>query len=523
MNTIILSFIPFFMIILGTLVFNELRYSLLAAISVTAIITDQKTFFTPITAIFIHAYNFLATKETLFLYIFLICIPALITLLIKTNTAQEFAALFISWFKSKKSLSYATCFGSILLSIDDYFSILTIGNVFRPLFDAIGITRAKLAFFIHALSGPIVIMLPISSWVATITTFIYQSGVHTHASKDTLLIWDPFALYLQSIPFMLYSLLTLITVFFIIKKEISYGPMHKAEQSASPSLIFADQNKNLNNQQKGYGLIYCFSFFFLSIIVGMLYQGDYWVLGGSLSFIEACNNQTNIFAVLCFASLITLALSLIYFIIKGKIKIQETPKIIIEGYTLMAPVLQMILLTSILSSFLKNDLKTGFYLGEYIQNFASIEYIPVGFFVIAFIIAISTGSSWTTFGVLLPLAIPIVTTVSTPEILFSLLNPTLGALFSGALCGDHISPFSETTIMSAHAAMILPQEHTKTQLPYAIPVILGCLNGFFAFGFSLYYSPIIQYGISFLISIITTISLLIILNQKKESKLQKLD
>lgn len=516
MNTIIISFIPFFMIILGTLIFNELRYSLLAAISVTAFITHSETFFAPIIAIFINAYDFLASKETIFLYIFLICIPALITLLIKTNAAQEFAALFIFWFKSKKSLSYATCLGSILLSIDDYFSILTIGNVFRPLFDAIGITRAKLAFFIHALSGPIVIMLPISSWVATITTFMHQSGVHTHTSKDTLLVYDPFALYLQSIPFMLYSLLTLISVFFIIKKEISYGPMQKAEQSASPSLIFADHNKDLGNQQKGYGLIYCFSLLFASIITGMLYQGGYWAFGGSLSFIAACNNQTSIFAVLCFASLITFALSLIYFSIKGKIKIQETPEIIIEGYVLMAPVLQMILLTSILSSFLKNDLKTGFYLAEYIQNFASIEYIPVGFFIIAFVIAISTGSSWTTFGVLLPIAIPIVTTVSTHETLFSLLNPTLGALFSGALCGDHISPFSETTIMSAHSAMILPQEHTNTQLPYALPVILGCLSGFFAFGFSLYHSTLIQYGVSFLTAVTTTISLLIILNQKKK-------
>ncbi len=516
MNTVIVSFTPFLIIILGTLIFNELRYSLLAAICTTALITNQKTFFTPILAILNYAFDFLTSKETIFLYIFLICIPALIALLIKTNAAQEFAALFISRFKSKKSLSYATCLGSILLSIDDYFSILTIGNVFRPLFDTIGIARAKLAFFIHALSGPIVIMLPISSWVATITTFIHQAGVHTYASKDTLLVWDPFALYLQSIPFMLYSLLTLITVFFIIKQEITYGPMQKAERDASPLLIFADHDKSLDEQPKGYGLIYCFLLFFVTIIMGMLHQGGYWVFGGTLSFIVALNNQTSIFSVLCFASLTTFTLSLIYFITKGKIKIHDIPEIIKEGYILMAPVLQMILLTSILSSFVKNDLKTGFYLAEYIQSFASIKYIPIGFFIISFLIAISTGSSWTTFGILLPIAIPIVTTVSTPETLLSLLNPTLGALFSGGLCGDHISPFSETTIMSAHAAMILPQEHTKTQLPYAIPVILGCLSGFLTFGLCLNYSLIIQYAASFLISIITTIGLLSMLNQKKK-------
>jgi tetracycline resistance efflux pump len=515
MNAIILSFIPFLIIVCGTILFNELRYSLFAAIVITAFITHHDNFFDPLIAIFNNAYDFLMNKDTAFLYLFLICIPALITLLIETKAVQEFAAHFIARFQSKAKLSYAACLGSLFLSIDDYFSILAVGNLFRPLFDGIGIARAKLAFFIHALSGPVVIMLPLSSWVATITTFLHQSGVRTDQSIETLIFNDPFSIYLQSIPFILYSLLTIIGIFFIIKNDIAYGPMYIAEKKATPSFIFADHNKQQPQQGNGYGLIYCFLLLFAIILVGMLYQGDYWAFGGSLSFIAACNNQTSIFSILCIASLTTFILTFIYFIIRKKISYTDIPRIVFQGYLLMAPVLQMILLTSILSAFLKNDLKTGFYLAEYIQNGASIEYIPVGFFIISFLIAVSTGSSWATFGILLPVAIPIITTVSTGENISALLNPTLGALFSGALCGDHISPFSETTIMSAHAAMISPEEHTKTQLPYAIPVILGCLTGFFTFGFSLHYPSLVQYGISFLVSVLTTLGLLIIFNQKK--------
>jgi Na+/H+ antiporter NhaC len=513
-NAVIASFTPFFIIICGSILFSDLRYSLVTAISITALITHQKDYCDPLLAIFNNAYDFLMNKDTIFLYIFLICIPALITLLIETKAAQAFASHFTTRFKSKIKLSYAACIGSILLSIDDYFSILAVGNVLRPLFDAIGIARAKLAFFIHALSGPVVILLPLSSWVATITTFLHHSGVRTDQTIETILLSDPFSIYLHSIPFILYSILTIISIFFIIRNDIAYGPMYQAEQKATPSFIFADHETNSAQQENGYGLIYCFLLLFVTILTGMLYQGGYWIFGGSRSFIAACNNQTSIFAILCFSSVTTLILTFAYFSMKRKISHRSIPDIIFKGYQLMAPVLQMILLTSILSSFLKNDLKTGFYLAEYIQQCASIEYIPIGFFIISFLIAVSTGSSWATFGILLPIAIPIVTMVSSSNNVFALLSPTLGALFSGALCGDHISPFSETTIMSAHATMITPQEHTKTQLPYAFPVIMGCLTGFLTFGLSLHYSLALQYSISLLISISTTLGLLIIFNQK---------
>jgi len=182
----------------------------------------------------------------------------------------------------------------------------------------------------------------------------------------------------------------------------------------------------------------------------------------------------------------------------------------------MEPVLQMIFLTSILSAFLKNELKTGFYLAEYINQCASIEYIPVGFFIIGFLISLATGSSWTTFGILLPIAIPTVAGLTTTGHLATLLYPTLGALFSGGLCGDHISPFSETTIMAAHSAFISPQEHTKTQIPYAFPVIIGCCLYFITAGLTLHYAWYIQYSVSMAFSILVTIGLLTAFNKNHD-------
>ncbi|HTM05960.1 MAG TPA: Na+/H+ antiporter NhaC family protein [Patescibacteria group bacterium] len=493
-----LSVLPVFIVICITFLTQQLNYALLVGIFLSALISTQGQIPNCLYLLGHHACDQLYSADTWYLYSFLIILPSLIDLFIKTGSATAFAAMITKKIKTKRGIEYASIITSCALAIDDYLSILTTGHVIRSLTDRVGIPRAKLAYLIHALSGNVVILVCISSWVATLTNYLKLSGV----GHNQLVNSEPFTLYIQSIPFMAYPLLTIVTVLTIVTFKISFGPMKKEEDKHAIIHVFNDDTPN-QPTGKVLNLFGPMLLLFVLIIGSILYQGDCFLFNGQRSILEAFQANTNIFFVLFFSSAMTFLLTSAYFIYQRLIKITIVYYAIIHSFELMKSVLLMIFLVAIFSSLLRNELGTGNYLASIATGYISLAYMPLIFFITATLIAFSTGTSWGTFGLLLPIGIPMIVqlnsiAIPTDALSIPLLCQTIGAIFSGALCGDHLSLFSETTAMSAASAQVPPMLHFKTQLPYGIPVIIGSIVFFGCSGYFYYLS--LQYN--FLLSAI---------------------
>ena len=243
-----------------------------------------------------------------------------------------------------------------------------------------------------------------------------------------------------------------------------------------------------------------------SFIVGILWAGGFWLLGGSYSFLEALqrNNQTSL--MLLIASLITLAVAFyVYYRTNGDISKKQLSKIIFEGYSVMKSSIVMVFLASTMGIMLREDLQTGAYLAQVLYGILSIALLPLLFYLISIFTSLITGSAWGTIALLVPiavqmttslLAVPLPTTMESAAILI----PVLGALFSGAVCGNHISPIAETTIMSASAAGCYPLDHAITQFWYALPAIICAGISFALIGF-LPWAPIVNFAVALTVGI----------------------
>jgi tetracycline resistance efflux pump len=506
-----LSVLPPIVVALGAIALKDINYAITAGILTASFVAANGNVIVAGTTLLtkiVHTFN----GDFLSLYCFLICIPALIQIFICTGSAHAFTRSITKKFSSPFHIELACCISSLLLSIDDYLSILVIGNVMRNTVDKMGIAREKLAYLIHTLSGTLVIMCPISSWVATICMYLQQSGI-SNTAHSALIFADPFFVYLDSIPYMLYSLLTIISVGTITTKRLSFGPMALYEKSTVPHQPTAQTAQKMS-EGNTLELLVPLGVLLTTTIMGILYMGEWHLLGGNNTLIEAFKNNTHIFSILATASMITLSSTLLYLLYKKQIHLHTIPNIIYSSFCLMKPVLTMLLLLALLSSYLRNELATGAYIASILGTTTTAVYLPVVIFIMALILAIVTGSSWSTFGLLLPIVIPMINTLGQVQLLY----PILGAVFSGAVCGDHISLFSETTTMSAGCTEISPLVHVKTQLPYAFPAIIGSLVGFVAMGFLHMYPARISYWLPLGLATCTCIILLAWLQKKSQKK-----
>lgn len=498
-----LSALPVLIVICITFLTQQLNYALLIGIFLAAFIATSGHILNTFFLLFDHVITQLSSSDTWYLYLFLIILPSLIDLFIKTGSATAFALMITKKIKTKRGIEYASIITSCALAIDDYLSILTTGHVIRSLTDRVGIPRVKLAYLIHALSGNVVILVCISSWVATLTNYLKLSGV----GHGQLVNSEPFSLYLQSIPFMAYPLLTIATVLTIVTFKISFGPMKKEEDKHAIIHVF---NDTANDEPIGKvtNLFGPMILLFVLIIGSILYHGDCFIFGGQCGILEAFQANTNIFFVLFFASITTFVLTSAYFFCQQLVSFKIIFHAITHSFDLMKSVLLMIFLVAIFSSLLRNELGTGNYLASIATGHISLAYMPLIFFMAATIIAFSTGTSWGTFGLLLPIGIPMIIqlnniTTPTDALSIPLLCQTIGAIFSGALCGDHLSLFSETTAMSAASAQVRPIDHFWTQLPYGIPAIIGCILFFGCFSYVQAFSFWQNYALCALIGILS--------------------
>lgn len=511
-----LSIVPPLIVIICAAYTQKLNIALIGGIIAAAIIASSGSPLETANLLGTRFWSQLIDIDKAYLYVFLISIGTLIALFNYTGCARAFAALISKRIRSAKAAQTSSIFISFLLFIDDYLSILTNGYVMLNLADRFGIARVKLAFLVHSLAGSVVILAPVSSWVATITTYLDQSGVSPIASNTTVVLTDPFYLYLRSLPFIFYSFLIIGSVLFIVRRSISFGPMQKYEEEAAAQAHHESEHTRITPQDNWafLDLVLPLATLFLTVLLGIPIAGGF----PSISFMEAVKQNNQTFLIMCIGAVLALLFGLALAHYRKTVKISAYPSLAAEGFDSMKTAIIMVFLAAVLGVMMKDDLHAGQFLAQEFLHTSSVAILPVLMFGTSLIIALAIGSAWGTMALLIPLAVPMVATLSQMPIpmhpdLLPLLAPVLGAIFSGAVCGNHISPLADVTIMSALSTGVTPLQHFYTQLPYAIPAMISTAFGFCLVGFLMHLSPALNGLISLGLSMILCLGMLEIANR----------
>jgi len=359
------------------------------------------------------------------------------------------------------------------------------------------------------------ILCPFSSWVAAIMGFLRENGINDVVSENPIIFANPFSVYLKILPFLFYSFVLYISTCFLVYKQISFGPMRKIEQQ-TPDFNYEKAAKQKNHLFDFFGPIITL---LLAIAVACLYSGNWKMLGGTNDAFKAMLNSNMALALFTGGSL-TLVVTSIFFILTKKISTQISLNNIYIGAKLMFPAICVLILAWSLGDLLRDELHTGEQIAKLISGKVSINLLPTIFFYIATIIAFSLGSSWGTAAILFPIAIEMLTSfanVSNMDALSSvpLMVPVLAAILSGAVAGDHTSPISDTTIMSAISSEVKLMEHVHTQLPYALPIIISTGISFYLSVRLIDYGFIIASVAPIALACLTVIAVYIVLNKNK--------
>lgn len=499
--------LPPVLVILITILTKRLNIAFIISIITAAFIATEGGLCPALNLIASRSINQIKDIDYLYLYIFLFIVGIFITLLEKTGGALAFAQTFTKHIRSKKAAETSSLLISAILFVDDYLSNLTVGYVMSSITDAFRIPRAKLAYLVHSISIPLIMIMPISSWVAMLTGQLSNTGIMTlHETQhiytsNIKIIADPFMVFLNTIPYIFYSFFALISVILVVRHRISFGPMHTLEHITSttgnvfgktsmhvPSNTSSPQTIDLNSQKPSL-IDFCIPLCILIItfITTLLYTGGYYVLGGSNSFIDAFKNTDKSFLAICVAGCMCLASALLLALPRHKTALKDLPKIITAGIRMMLPAVVMLILATILSTIVYQDLHTGTYLAHVLGNALPQSLVPFIFFIVAATTAFLMGTSWGTIALLLPMAVPMMIAFAnvclpTTPLLIPLIFPGLGAIFSGAVCGDQISPISQTTLMAATSTGIDPLTHARTQIPYNLPAFIAAACAFIISG-----------------------------------------
>ena len=410
------------------------------------------------------------------IFLFLVLLGIIVSLVNAAGGSAAFGRWAETHIKTHAGAQLATFVLGILIFIDDYFNCLTVGSVMRPVTDGHKISRPKLAYLIDATAAPVCMIAPISSWAAAVSST--AEGLDTGMSGIEL--------FVKAIPYNLYSILTFVFILALVAMKFDYGPMRKFEEKAAKgdlSALTADAGESANPNGRVIDLILPVLVLIVTCTLGMIYVGGFFGvdMSGNPSFsgdfIGAFGN-TNAFVGLPWGGIIALVLTVIYLVARKVLSFKEAMACVPKGFVAMVPPIIILTLAVSLKAMI-NSLGADVYV--YNLMFAASEWLysmlPAVIFVVACILAFASGTSWGTFGIL----IPIVTAVFPAD--STLLIIGISACCAGAVCGDHCSPISDTTIMASAGAQCLHLDHVSTQLPYAVTVAIVSFVGFIVAGF----------------------------------------
>ena len=420
--------------------------------------------------------------------IFLVILGTLVALMIRAGGSKAYGDWAVAHIKTKAGALWSTFILAIVLGVDDYFNNLTTGNVMRPVADSHHISRAKLSYMCDATAAPVCIMMPISSWAAAVTGVINNEELG-------------FQIFLRAIPYNYYAVLTMVFIIMTTCLNIDYGPMKKHEDNAAkgdlyttPERPYADaEEMKFNPNGKVIDLILPVIVLIICCVIGLIYAG--WLAGGT-TILEMFAN-TDAFFALPFGAIIAIIIDMIYFMVRRSMSFTELMDCLPKGFNQMVPAILILCMAWTISGVTRDGLGAPEFVAAFVEQLGPglHNFLPAVVFIIACGLGFATGTSWGTFGILLPIVLEIFTPGGFDNLTAEALNEVpilmvgIGATLGGAVMGDHCSPISDTTIMASTGAQCYHLNHVATQMPYAVTVALIAFVNYIIDGMIINYVP----------------------------------
>ena len=400
---------------------------------------------------------------------FLVILGMMVQLMNKTGGSRAFGNWARTHIKTRRASMFATMVLGCLIFIDDYFNCLTVGSVMLPVSDEARVSRAKLAYLIDTTAAPVCIIAPISSWAAAVSGFVEgENGMK---------------LFVETIPYNFYALLSICMMIFLIALKVDFGPMaiHEKNAMEKGDLFTTEERPYGEREENEYaeGKIMDMLFPVLSLVIfcviGMIYSGGFF---SGTDFVTAFS-QSDAPTGLVFGSFTALLLTLLFYLLRQSISFQAAMECLPEGFKQMVPAILILTFAWSLKA-MTDSLGAREFVAGLVQGSAGamLSLLPAFVFLIAVGLSFATGTSWGTFGILIPIVVGVFQKTD-----YSMMILAMSACMAGAVCGDHCSPISDTTIMSSAGAQCVHLNHVSTQLPYALLVATVSVFAYILAGF----------------------------------------
>ncbi|MCI8797809.1 MAG: Na+/H+ antiporter NhaC family protein [Dorea sp.] len=451
------SLIPPIVAIALALITKEVYSSLFVGILIGGIFYSGFAFETTVTHVFQDGIvGVLSDSYNVGILVFLVVLGIMVCLMNKAGGSAAFGRWASEHITSRAGAQLATILLGVLIFIDDYFNCLTVGSVMRPVTDKHNISRAKLSYLIDATAAPVCIIAPISSWAAAVTGFVEGE--------------DGFSIFIRAIPYNYYAILTIVMMITIVVLKIDYGPMKLHEKNAlsgdlytTPDRPYANAEEDIN-ERKGtvLDLVFPIVVLIISCVIGMIYTGGFFEGAG---FIEAFSNSDASVG-LMLGSFFALVITIAFYAVRKVLKFSESMACVPDGFKAMVPAILILTFAWTLKA-MTDSLGAAEYVAGIMDSAAGglVNLLPAIIFLVGCFLAFATGTSWGTFGILIPIVVAVFAGTNETMMIIS-----ISACMAGAVCGDHCSPISDTTIMASAGAQSNHVNHVTTQLPYAITV-----------------------------------------------------
>lgn len=411
----------------------------------------------------------LSTSANVGIICFLVILGMMVQLINKTGGSRAFGEWTKGMIETRSGAMLATVALGCLIFIDDYFNCLTLGSVMRPVTDKHRISRAKLAYIIDTTAAPICIIAPISSWAAAVSGFVEGE--------------DGMKIFLETIPYNFYALLSICMMLFLIILKVDFASMWVHERNAEEKGdLFTTAERPYGDGEEDKGktgsipdMLVPIFLLILSCIIGLIYSGGFFAGADFITAFSHSDAPTG----LVLGSFMALVISLIYYLSKKAISFQEAMNCLPEGFRQMVPAILILTFAWSLKA-MTDSLGAKEFVSELVEGRADtmLSFLPSFVFLIAVGLSFATGTSWGTFGILIPIVVGVFDKSD-----YNMMIISISSCMAGAVCGDHCSPISDTTIMSSAGAQCVHLNHVSTQLPYAILVALVSFFAYIMAGF----------------------------------------
>ena len=423
------------------------------------------------------AFTMMAKKVDFNILIFCSLLGALVYLISLSGGTVAYGKASTKIIRGRRSSLAATSGLGIAIFIDDFFNCLTVGTVMRPITDAYKISRAKLAYIIDSTAAPVCIIAPISSWAAAVGSSL----------KDTGAFESELGAFVATIPWNFYAIFSLLLVFFLCCTDFDFGPMRRAEEQASRQSVDATASGGTSADKLKYhpngstwDMLVPLGALIVFAVLALMYTGGYWGADAKYHTFMAAIGNSSASISLVFASFGALIVALLMYVPRKLMTFAQFAEGSVEGMKLMLPANIILILAWTLSGVCRDLLSAPQFMQHVVTSSGmGAMFLPVIVFAIAAFLAFSMGTAWGTFGILIPIVVPIVEVLD-PSLTVVVLSATL----AGSVFGDHCSPISDTTILSSAGAGCAHIEHVSTQLPYALLVAGSAGVGYLVAGVS---------------------------------------